>query len=63
MDKRLLRAWLKAGYWEQGQLFPTLTGTPQGGLISPILSNLALEGMEQAVKAVARRGDKVNFVR
>jgi RNA-directed DNA polymerase len=63
MDKQLLRAWLKAGYWEKGKLFPTTTGTPQGGLISPLLSNFALDGMERAVKAVAKRGDKVNFVR
>jgi RNA-directed DNA polymerase len=63
MDKQLLRAWLKAGYWEKGQLFPTTAGAPQGGLISPLLSNLALDGMEQAVKAVAKPGDKVNFVR
>jgi RNA-directed DNA polymerase len=63
MDKRILRAWLKAGYWEKGQLFPTEKGTPQGGLISPVLSNLTLDGLEQAVQAVAKRGDKVHFVR
>jgi RNA-directed DNA polymerase len=63
MDKQVLRTWLQAGYWEKGQLFPTSKGTPQGGLISPLLSNLALDGMEQTVKAVARKGDKVNFVR
>jgi RNA-directed DNA polymerase len=63
MDKQMLRAWLKAGYWEKEQLFPTQAGTPQGGLISPLLANLVLDGMEQAVKAVAQRGDKVNFVR
>jgi RNA-directed DNA polymerase len=63
MDKQMLRAWLKAGYWEKEQLFPTDAGTPQGGLISPLLSNLALDGMEQAVKAVTGKGDKVNFVR
>jgi RNA-directed DNA polymerase len=63
MDKQLLRAWLKAGYWEEGQLFPTLAGTPQGGLISPLLSNFVLDGMEKAVKAVTSKGDKVNFVR
>ena len=54
MDKQLLRAWLQAGYWEKGQLFPTSAGTPQGGLISPLLANLALDGMEQAVAAVGR---------
>jgi RNA-directed DNA polymerase len=63
MDKQLLKAWLKAGYWEKGQLFPTDAGTPQGGLISPILANLTLDGMEKVVKAVARRKDKVHFVR
>jgi RNA-directed DNA polymerase len=63
MDKQMLRAWLKAGYWEKEQLFPTRAGTPQGGLISPLLANLALDGMERAIKAVAHRGDKVNFVR
>ena len=63
MDKQPLRAWLKAGYWEKDQLFPTAAGTPQGGLISPLLANFALDGMEQAVKAVAKRSDKVHFVR
>jgi RNA-directed DNA polymerase len=63
MDKQILQAWLKAGYWEKGQLFPTVAGTPQGGLISPLLSNLALDGMEQAVKAGTRNCDKVHFVR
>src|SRR5206468_2138680 len=51
------------GYWEKDQLFPTNTGTPQGGLISPLLSNFALDGMERAVKAAVKTGDKVNFVR
>jgi RNA-directed DNA polymerase len=63
VDKQLLRAWLKAGYWEKEQLFPTSAGTPQGGLISPLLANFALDGMEAAVKAVAKRADKVHFVR
>jgi RNA-directed DNA polymerase len=64
MDKQILRQWLKAGYLEKGQLFPTRTGTPQGGLISPLLANLALDGMQQAVKQAAQpKGDKVNFVR
>jgi len=64
MDKQILRKWLKAGYWEKAKLFPTSSGTPQGGIASPILANLALDGMEQAIRqAVAKKGDKVNFVR
>ena len=63
MDKFMLRAWLKAGYWEKGQLFPTTAGTPQGGLISPILANLALDGMEQTLKALGQPKDKIHFVR
>ncbi len=63
MDKRMLRLWLKAGYWEKGQLFPTRVGTPQGGLISPLLANLVLDGMERASQTTPKRGSKINFVR
>jgi len=64
MDRQILRKWLKAGYWEKGQLFPTRKGTPQGGVISPVLANLALDGMQKAIsQAVSKTGDKVNFVR
>ena len=64
LDRQILRQWLKAGYWEKGRLFPTRAGTPQGGIISPLLANLALDGMQKAIgQAVCRPGDKVNFVR
>jgi RNA-directed DNA polymerase len=64
LDRQILGRWLKAGYWEQGLLFPTCQGTPQGGIISPLLANLALDGMQQAIlQAVRKKGDKVNFVR
>jgi RNA-directed DNA polymerase len=43
-----IRAWLKAGVMERGQFTPTEEGTPQGGVISPLLLNVALHGMEQA---------------
>jgi RNA-directed DNA polymerase len=63
MDKWMLRAWLEAGYWEKEQLFPTTAGTPQGGLISPLLANFALDGLEQTVQALGQPKDKIHFVR
>jgi RNA-directed DNA polymerase len=44
----MVRAWLKAGVVESGQFTPTEEGTPQGGVISPVLLNVALHGMEHA---------------
>jgi RNA-directed DNA polymerase len=41
--------WLKAGVIENGRFAPTEEGTPQGGVISPVLLNVALHGMETAV--------------
>jgi len=46
--REAIRGWLKAGVMDRGQLAPTLEGTPQGGVISPLLLNVALHGMEQA---------------
>src|SRR5260370_33832181 len=43
-----IRAWLEAGVVDQGQFSQTLEGPPQGGVISPVLLNVALHGMEQA---------------
>jgi len=43
-----IRGWLKAGVVDQGRYSPTIEGTPQGGVISPLLLNIALQGMEQA---------------
>ena len=51
MDNRVLKAWLKAGYMEGGKLFPTDAGTPQGGIISPTLANMTLDGLEARLKA------------
>ena len=45
----LIKQWLKAGYVEAEMLHPTEAGVPQGGVISPLLLNVALHGMEQAL--------------
>jgi RNA-directed DNA polymerase len=44
----MIRQWLKAGVVENGRLSRTEEGTPQGGVVSPVLLNVALHGMEQA---------------
>lgn len=44
--RRQINAWLKAGVMDQGVLFPTEAGSPQGGCISPLLANIALHGLE-----------------
>jgi hypothetical protein len=44
----MVKQWLKAGTVENGRFTPTEEGTPQGGVISPVLLNVALHGMEQA---------------
>lgn len=71
MNKVVLRRWLKAGVVHRGQLSPTDEGTPQGGIISPTLANMALNGLESGllshlgvvVGKTKAQGLKVNVVR
>ncbi|MGI2909590.1 group II intron reverse transcriptase/maturase [Tolypothrix sp. VBCCA 56010] len=51
--RRQVRAWLKAGVMDKMQHFETSEGTPQGGVISPLLANIALHGMEERIKQYA----------
>ena len=50
LDHAILQTWLKAGCIEQQVLHPTEEGTPQGGIISPLLANLALDGLERRLQ-------------
>jgi RNA-directed DNA polymerase len=74
MDKSIMRQFLKAGYIFNRQLFPTEAGTPQGGIISPTLANMALDGISDMLMEKYRikngkvnhglsNKHKVNFVR
>ncbi len=70
MDKVVLRKWLKAGYMESNRLHSTEAGTPQGGIISPVLANLALDSLEKVLQSQfgmkntkASYKTKVNYVR
>jgi RNA-directed DNA polymerase len=48
--KELIKGWLKAGFVFQGKLNPTEQGTPQGGVISPLLANIGLHGARNVHK-------------
>ncbi|NOR47457.1 MAG: group II intron reverse transcriptase/maturase [Methanosarcinaceae archaeon] len=74
MDKSILKQFLKAGFVYNRHLNPSKSGTPQGGIISPILANMALDGIEALIASkyytsksgkIYKRYDrhKVNFVR
>ena len=47
MDKTVLRKWLEVGFVDGARWFPTEAGTPQGGIASPTLANMVLDGMER----------------
>jgi len=57
----------QTGYVFQNQLFPTKTGTPQGGIINPVLANMMLDGLEHALAMefprAKQKGRKMNLVR
>lgn len=54
MNKMILGKWLRAGVVYKGRLSPTEEGTPQGGIISPTLANMCLNGLESGLIAYLR---------
>jgi RNA-directed DNA polymerase len=48
-SRKLIHQWLKAGHMEDGAFYDSEAGTPQGGIISPLLANISLHGMEKAL--------------
>ena len=63
IETRILTQWLDAGYVEDGIASPTRKGTPQGGIISPTIMNMTLDGLEQAVRCAVPRRVRVNVIR
>jgi RNA-directed DNA polymerase len=63
IDTFVLKQWLKAGYMEGNAFNPTEEGTPQGGIASPTLANITLDGLEKAVQNSVGIREKVHFVR
>jgi RNA-directed DNA polymerase len=63
--KQLLSKWLRSGFIDHGALLPTTAGVPQGGIISPVISNMVLDGLEAVVQGGNwhRRVHNINYVR
>lgn len=73
IDKQIITKWLKTGYIDKNRLFLTKEGTPQGGIISPTIANMVLDGLEAEIysgvgtrvrtNGCKRNKFKVHFVR
>ena len=61
MDKTILMKFLKCGYVEKGVFYPTTCGVPQGGPLSTVLCNMALDGLQGMLND--RFNTEVQFVR
>ena len=61
--RRAIKAWLKAGVLEENMFEPTPAGTRQGGPLSPLLANVALHGMVQAIQQGYKGKDRPRLVR
>jgi RNA-directed DNA polymerase len=69
VESSILEKWLKAGYMEKSVWHASEDGTPQGGIISPVLANMALDGLETLLREKyppitnGGKGSKVHLVR
>lgn len=61
MDKRIMKQFLKSGFIYEGKLFPTETGSPQGGAISSLYANMTLDGLEKIIQDKYHRNSKGNI--
>jgi RNA-directed DNA polymerase len=57
--RELIKQWLKAGYVDKEVFYDTEAGTPQGGVISPLLANIALHGMEEALGVIHNKQGRI----
>ena len=60
---RQVHGWLKAGIFEDGEIFPSEAGTPQGGIASPLLANVALHGLETAITTTLPKRHRLAVIR
>lgn len=61
MNKRVLKQFLKSGFVHHGELFPTETGSPQGGAISSLYANMTLDGIEKIIQDKYFRNSRGNI--
>ncbi len=61
MDNKVMRQFLKSGFIYKGTLFPTTTGSPQGGAISSLYANMTLDGLEKLIQDKYHRNSKGNI--
>lgn len=64
LDKKVLRQWLKSRVINENTFEKTEAGTPQGGIISPTIANMVLDGLEEVIQGMAKmRNTNLNFIR